>query len=115
MSQNLEALNKANEVRLYRLEIKRGLSEGRLKFRDIDLSDPRLASMRVEQMLRALPWKTEPRTTHKYINSGAKRRPLVVLQATEMSALTTFGSLSAARKQQLKDCVDEICPSQRVK
>lgn len=112
-AQAIAALRRGDEVRSYRADLKRQLSEGRLRFIDVDLDDKRLQTMRVEALLRALPWKAKPRKAHRYAPSCAHTRYREVFYEMRLFSASRIGSLSAARKNELKAMVLELCPSQR--
>lgn len=110
MSQSLEALAKANEVRFRRSAMMKGLKSGELHITDIDLTADWLRTMKVSQFLQCLPWQRR-QGTPRPIRGGAKSASRVINEM-EMLPGTTLGALSVSRRKHLVQTVIKRCPTQ---
>lgn len=91
LAQRLEALKRANEVRVFRADLKRELKRGRVSIHDLLLDedlDERLATAKIIDLLLATP---------KYGRVKAHK----VLQQTRVSPSKTLGGMTGRQKTEL--------------
>jgi len=93
MSQPMEALAVANRVRSERAEIKRRLRCGEVKLEELDRATVEsLASMKVIELLRALPWTRRPVTSGRMTEHRAVRAH-ALLRGLRIPASATVGAV----------------------
>lgn len=98
LAQRLAALARANEVRTFRKDLKRDLKAGRVDWRDLlaaEPLDPRLETMRLVDVLLALPWVGRAKVTKAF-------------RAHTISPSKTLGGLSYRQRVEL--LADTILP-----
>jgi hypothetical protein len=89
LTQRLDALGRANEVRVYRAQLKRDMKAGLTRFPDVlDSTDPLLATMRVFDLLVSIP-------------KVRRVKAQAVLAKARVSPSKTLGGLTARQRRDL--------------
>jgi len=110
-TQPMAALEAANAVRSERAKLKRKLRGGELKFEDLD--PERIETMRVMEVLRALPWRGPIKSTGTMARTDAVR-PAKILQTLRIPQQATVGQVvRAGRWERLGTVVRRANGSQR--
>ena len=82
-------MKRANEVRSERRALKVQLRVGDIKLSDIAPTAEEVSGMRVEELLRALPWtRRKPASPVRFTERGGKRA-LLILQQLRIPSHTT--------------------------
>jgi hypothetical protein len=112
-AQRLAALELANEVRLERARLLRELRLGLVRFHEFDLDAPALQGATVFKLLESVRVRRDVNTSSTGCHKRPTRRAERMLRVFECGFTTTVGSLTAARKEQLRDVVCSLVSSQR--